>query len=115
MSSLVQFARYISAPIALKYGTSDQVALHHFHEVEMDPYPLQVIRQPLESSMDAPCPYKIFLIFFQYNLIDGQVLHLKNVQFANQDKVLFFQVLSSRIPFSSIRCSNDVVVVSHYI
>ncbi|KAK9166501.1 hypothetical protein Scep_001692 [Stephania cephalantha] len=53
--------------------------------------------------MDAPCPYKIFLIFFQYNLIDGQVLHLKNVQFANHDKVLFFQVLSSRIPFSSIQ------------
>ncbi|KAK9147863.1 hypothetical protein Scep_006620 [Stephania cephalantha] len=49
------------------------------------------------------CLVDIKKIFFQCNLIDGQVLHLKNVQFANQDKVLFFQVLSSRIPFSSIR------------
>ena len=35
-------------------------------------------------------------------LIDGLKLHLENTRFEDRDKILFFQDLSSQIPFSSI-------------
>ena len=61
MSGRVQLARYISAPIALRYGTSGPSNLHLFRKDEMGHFSHQVIRQPLENLKDAFYPYKTAL------------------------------------------------------
>ena len=58
MSECVQLIRYISAPIALRYGTSGPSTLHPFRKDEMGPFSHQVIGQPLENLKDALHPYK---------------------------------------------------------
>ena len=59
MSKCVQLARYISAPITLRYGTSGPSnSSFFFRKDEMGHFSLQVIRQQLENLNDALYPYK---------------------------------------------------------
>ena len=51
----IQLARYISAPIALKYGTSGPSNFSSFFARTNSH---QVIEQPLENLKDALYPYK---------------------------------------------------------
>ena len=97
ISGLVVLARYISAPIALKYGTSEPRISSSFLKVEMDPYSHQVNEQPSEYLMDALHPYIIFSTLFLCGHIDEQKYHLSNAKFANQDRLLSFLDLSSQI------------------
>ena len=47
------------------------------------------------EPMSLLCPCRISLIFSRHNLIDEQVFHPLDVQFVNQEKILFFLNLSS--------------------
>ena len=58
MFEYVQLARYISAPIALRYGTSGPITLHPFRKDEMSLSSHQVIGQPLENLKNALYLYK---------------------------------------------------------
>ena len=58
MFGCIQLARYISAPISLRYGTQDQVIFPSFRKDEMGLFSHQVIGQPLENLKDALYPYK---------------------------------------------------------
>ena len=65
----------------------------------MDPSSHQVIGQPLENLNDALYPYKNASKLSKCMLIDVLKLHLENARFADRDKILFFQDLSSQILF----------------
>ena len=72
-------ARYISAPIALRYGVlQDQEFSHPFLEVGMNLY---LHQQPLEYLMDVLYPYKIFSTPFLCMQIDEQKYRLSNANF----------------------------------
>ena len=58
MFGRIQLVRYISAPIALRYGTSGPSTLHPFRKDEMGPFSHQVIGQPLENLKNALYLYK---------------------------------------------------------
>ena len=59
MFGRVQLARYISAPIALRYGTSGPSNYSFFfYKDEMGPFSHQVIGQSLENLKNALYPYK---------------------------------------------------------
>ena len=59
MSGRVQLARYIGAPIALRYGTSGlSNSSFFFHNDKIGHFSLQVIRQPLDNLKDMLYPYK---------------------------------------------------------
>ncbi len=61
ISGLVLLARYISAPIALRYGTSGpRSSLYYYLEVEIYLSSHLVNELPFECLMDVLCPYKIF-------------------------------------------------------
>ena len=55
----VQLAKYIRAPITLRYGTSGlSTSSFFFWNDEMGPFSHQVIGQPLENLKDVFYPYK---------------------------------------------------------
>ena len=59
MSGRVQLARYISAPLALRYGTSGPSnSSFVFGKNDMGLFSHQVIGQPLENLKDAFYLYK---------------------------------------------------------
>ena len=59
----VQLARYISTPMTLRYGTQDQVIIHHFHIDEMRYFSCQVNGQLLEDLKGVLYSYKSTLKF----------------------------------------------------
>ena len=59
----IQLARYISASIALKYGTSGSSRFCPFQKDEMKHFSHQVVGKPLRRSMDMFNPYKMFYDF----------------------------------------------------
>ena len=58
MSGRVQLTRYISAPIALRYGTSRPSNSSFFSQGRNGSFSHQVIGQPLENLKDTLYPYK---------------------------------------------------------
>ena len=95
MSGLVLLARYINAPIALKYGTSG---------LRICSFSSRGQKGSLFTSSDLTtiglvkeCALSLLSTFSLYNSIDGQKHHFPNAQSVTQDKILSFQDLSFQI------------------
>ena len=70
-SCIVCPLRYISAHIALWYGTSGSNSYSSFSRGLNDLYSHLMILQPSECLMNAIYPYKIISALLQYNFLDA--------------------------------------------
>ena len=79
MSSRIQFARYIKAPIALRYGTLGPRISSSSSRGRKWSFSHQVIEQPFECSKDELSPCKSASRLFLCMLTNEQEFHLENV------------------------------------
>ena len=98
MFGVVQFARYISVPVALRNGISGPINSSFFYLGQNGSLFTSSDEQPWGNWVDVICPYKIVLILSLYMSIDGLICHLNNVWSTSQDNILFFPNLSFQIP-----------------
>ena len=94
----MQFARYTKVSIALRYGNS-RPRISSFFKGENIHYYHQMTNQSLEYSNDGFYPYESSSGLPLFILTGEQEFHLECVQFASQDKIIFYRDLSSLIHF----------------
>jgi hypothetical protein len=102
ISGLVLFARYINAPIALRYGysaprTSSPSSLGRYGSWSTC-NDLPIIGVLAGYAFSKPNLSNTF----QCKLIGGLICHLQNVQAAGLNKIWFYPNLSSQIQTSSM-------------
>ena len=105
MSGLVQIARYISAPITLRYGTSgpNNFSLSSLGQKRF--FSLQVNELSSKKLMDVIYPYESDSRLSLYMLTNKLTFYLKSTRFAGRGKILFSKIFISNLVFKIVNYS----------